>query len=69
MDKIKIKIVIIASVIAAFIIFGVSQITAKKVNCSVFKTQKQAQIYTEGNPEYTKALDRDRDGKSCEALP
>ena len=60
----------IAVVIAITLIAGFWTITmqhydalAENESCSVYKTQKDAQAH------YSRDLDRDNDGKACEALP
>ena len=47
---------------------GVAAAQADK-NCSDFQTQQQAQAYYDLYPDDRARLDRDRDGRACEALP
>jgi hypothetical protein len=39
------------------------------LNCGNFQTQEQTQAEYNKNPSDPNHLDRDKDGKACEALP
>lgn len=77
MPKIKITIRIVKTVVFFFLIIG-SIVTlalfqkdkafAKKVNCSSFETQKEAQKMFNSNRNKYKNLDANNDGVACESI-
>lgn len=63
-----IKIIIVTILAALTLVLSLifpyfAVVTAEKISCKSFKTQKEA------NAHYEKKLDRDQDGLACENLP
>jgi len=61
--------VIVALLVAAVIgfYFFRNTVTAGRFNCSIFKTQAEAQRYFDRT--HDRRLDRDNDSEACEQLP
>jgi Excalibur calcium-binding domain len=62
---------VVATVLAAAMCFPLAGVAAAQdlLNCRDFQTQAQAQTVYNRNPSDPNHLDRDKDGKACEALP
>lgn len=59
----KILAIVGACIILGWAAFTTGEVIAEKENCSVYKTQIEAQAH------YSIKLDRDKNGKACEHLP
>ncbi|VTU07537.1 Excalibur calcium-binding domain [Actinobacillus indolicus] len=55
------------SILTLCFLLSSPNVYARKVKCSDFTTQAEAQAYMEQNGAYW--LDRDKDGEACECLP
>lgn len=58
------KVVVVCFVL--LVLFG--KITAKRITCDSFESQKQAQTFFNSDNVQYKSLDRDNDKKACETL-
>lgn len=64
------KIFIIGAMMFAIALIPLTKsVSAKKIKCSDFRYQTDAQKVFDSNPKEFKMLDRDHNGKACQDLP
>ncbi|SFV56034.1 hypothetical protein MNB_SV-3-159 [hydrothermal vent metagenome] len=56
------------TIITMTLLIGISTVTYAKKTCNQFKTWQEANIYFKAKKSGYKSLDRNHDGKPCEAL-
>lgn len=68
LQKRSTQILSVIIIVAAFFFSNKDIVSAKKVTCSSFTSQKEAQAMFDSDKIKYKRLDGDHDGKACESL-